>query len=139
MEKSELSHIVEIEASSNVKNDRAPTGIEGFDELVEGGIPRGYLVLVAGTAGSGKTIFASHYLYHGLSRLNEPGIYVSFAENRETFLKNMKRMHMEFEKYEQKGKFKFLDMVTVKEKGVESITERVLSEVETLKAQRLRH
>jgi circadian clock protein KaiC len=138
MEKSELSHIIEIEASSNVKNDRVPTGIEGFDELVEGGIPRGYLVLVAGTAGSGKTIFASQYLHHGLSRFNEPGIYVSFAENREMFLKNMKRMGMEFEKFEQKGKFKFLDMVTVKDKGVDSIIERILSEVETLKAQRLR-
>ena len=137
MEKSELSHIIEIEASSNVKNDRVPTGIEGFDELVEGGIPRGYLVLVAGTAGSGKTIFASQYLHHGLSRFNEPGIYVSFAENREMFLKNMKRMGMEFEKFEQKGKFKFLDMVTVKDKGVDSIIERILSEVETLKAQRL--
>ena len=136
MESSELSHI-EIDVSSKAKNGRVPTGIEGFDGLVEGGIPRGYLVLVAGTAGSGKTIFASQYLYYGLSRFNESGIYVSFAENRETFLANMKRMSMDFEKYEKEGKFRFLDLVTVEEKGVENIIERILSEISSLKGQRL--
>jgi len=137
MESSELSQTVEIKASSKVKNGRVPTGIEGFDTLIEGGIPRGYLVLVAGTAGSGKTIFAAQYLYHGLSRFNEPGIYVSFAETRKIFLKNMERMGMDFEKYEQNGKFKFLDLVTVKDKGVESIVESILREVSSLHAKRL--
>jgi circadian clock protein KaiC len=137
MESSELSQIVEIKASSKVKNGRVPTGIEGFDTLIEGGIPRGYLVLVAGTAGSGKTIFAAQYLYHGLSRFNDPGIYMSFAETRKVFMDNMKRMGMDFEKYEQNGKFKFLDLVTVKEKGVESVVERILREVSSLNANRL--
>jgi circadian clock protein KaiC len=114
MESSELSQIVEIKASSKVKNGRVPTGIEGFDTLIEGGIPRGYLVLVAGTAGSGKTIFAAQYLYHGLSRFNELGIYVLFAETRKIFLDNMKRVGMDFEKYEQNGKFMFLDLATVR-------------------------
>jgi hypothetical protein len=40
-----------------LSGDRVPTGIEGFDRLIEGGIPRGSLVLLAGNAGSGKTIF----------------------------------------------------------------------------------
>jgi circadian clock protein KaiC len=137
MESSEVVHAIEIEASSKVKNGRVPTGIEGFDDLIEGGIPKGYLVLLAGTAGSGKTIFASEYLHHGLSRFNEPGVYVSFAEDRQTFMKNMTRMDMDFEKYEQKGRFKFLDLVTVKDKGVESIVERMLTEIGSIKAQRL--
>jgi circadian clock protein KaiC len=137
MEKSELSQMVEIEASSKVKNGRVPTGIEGFDDFVEGGFPRGSMILLAGTAGSGKTIFASQYMYHGMSKLNESGVYVSFAENRSTFMKNMKRMGMDFEKYEQKRKFKFLDLITVRDKGVESIVARVLAEVDSLGAKGL--
>lgn len=137
MESSKLSDVVEMEARLSTRPERVPTGIEGFDGLIEGGIPRGYLILLAGTAGSGKTIFAAQYLHYGLSRFNEPGIYVSFAENRATFFKNMKRLGMDFEIYEQKGKFKFLDFVTVKEKGVEGLIGQTLAEVGSLKAQRL--
>jgi KaiC/GvpD/RAD55 family RecA-like ATPase len=43
-----------------VSEDRVPTGIEGFDDLIEGGVPRGSLVLLAGDAGSGKTISHNH-------------------------------------------------------------------------------
>ncbi len=72
-----------------------------------------------------------------MSKFNESGVYVSLAENRRTFMKNMKRMGMDFEKYEQKGKFKFLDLVTVRDIGVESIVKRVLAEVDSLGAKRL--
>jgi KaiC/GvpD/RAD55 family RecA-like ATPase len=117
--------------------DRCQTGVEGFDVLIEGGIPRGSLVLLAGHAGSGKTVFSAKYLYHGASKLNEPGIYVSFAENRETFLKNMKRMDMDFEKYERGGTFKFLDLFTVEERGVPDVVTSILEEVSSMKAKRL--
>jgi circadian clock protein KaiC len=137
MEKSEVTNIVKIEASSKTNKRRVSTGIEGFDDFVEGGFPRGSMILLTGSAGSGKTIFASQYLYHGMSKFNESGVYMSLAENRSTFMKNMKRMGMDFEKYEQRGKFKFLDMVTVRDVAVESIVERVLAEVNSLRAKRL--
>ncbi len=120
-----------------MSEDRVSTGIEGFDNLIEGGIPRGSLLLLGGEAGSGKTFFAAQYLYHEVSKLDEPGIYVSFAENRETFLKNMKRMNMDFEKYEQAGRFRLIDLVTVTEKGLAEILDSVLAEVGNLKAKRL--
>jgi len=120
-----------------LSGDRVPTGIEGFDSLIEGGIPRGSLVLLAGNAGSGKTIFSAQYLYHGASKLEEPGLYVSFAESRETFLKNMKRMNMDFERYEQEGRLKFIDLVTVTEKGIGEILTSILEEISALKAKRL--
>ena len=137
MENTELSHTVEMEGSSKADGRRVPSGIEGFDNFVEGGFPRGSMILVAGSAGSGKTIFASQYLYHGMSRLNESGVYLSLAESRNTYVRNMKRMGMDFEEYEQKGMFKFLDMLTVTGKGVDSIVERVLAEVDSLGAKRL--
>jgi circadian clock protein KaiC len=120
-----------------LSGDRVSTGIEGFDTLIEGGIQRGDLILLAGPPGSGKTIFASQYLYHGISKKDERGLYVSFAENREAFLRNMKRLGMDFERYEREGKFRFLDLFLVKEKDVSSILSAIEEEVDSLKAQRL--
>jgi circadian clock protein KaiC len=120
-----------------LNQDRLSTGIEGFDKLVEGGIPRGSLVILAGEPGTGKTIFGSQYLYYGISKLDEPGVYASLAENRESFMVNMKRIKMDFEKYEAKGKFRFMDLVTVKEQGVEPVLQSILAEVTALKAKRL--
>ncbi len=117
-------------------HDRVSTGIEGFDSLIEEGFPRGSLVLLAGDAGSGKTILASQYLYHG-AELGEPGIYVSFAENRENFFNNMKRLGMDFEKYEREGKFRFLDLITVSDKGVQPILTSILADLNALEAKRL--
>ena len=50
MEKSEVTNIVKIEASSKTNERRVPTGIEGFDSFVEGGFPRGSMILLAGSA-----------------------------------------------------------------------------------------
>jgi len=41
---------------------RTPTKIPGFDEMIEGGLPVGSIVLLAGNAGSGKTLFSSHLI-----------------------------------------------------------------------------
>jgi len=117
--------------------DRVSTGINAFDTLIDGGFPRGSLVLVAGEAGSGKTIFSAQYLYHGASKFAEPGIYVSFAENRETFLANMKKLNMDFQRLEQETKFKFLDYATITEKAVTETLTNVLNEMDRLKARRL--
>lgn len=40
-----------------------PTGIDGFDELVGGGFPRGGLIVLAGNPGTGKTMFSAQFLY----------------------------------------------------------------------------
>jgi circadian clock protein KaiC len=117
-------------------SDRLSTGITEFDKLIEGGIPRGYMVLLAGTPGSGKTIFASQFLHQGL-KVNEPGIYVSFAEDNAAFLRNMHKLGVGFEKYEKNDQFKYLDLVTVKEKGIDSIFERVFAEIHSIEAKRL--
>ena len=45
--------------------NRVATGIPGFDELVEGGLPEGRAFLVSGGTGTGKTIFATQFLING--------------------------------------------------------------------------
>ncbi|TJW91996.1 MAG: circadian clock protein KaiC, partial [Mesorhizobium sp.] len=61
--------------------DRVKTGIEAFDDLVMGGLPRGRTTIVGGTPGSGKTVFATQFLAHGITVLDEPGIFVTFEES----------------------------------------------------------
>jgi circadian clock protein KaiC len=60
---------------------RAPTGIKGFDDITGGGLPRGRIYLLKGSAGAGKTTFGLQYLLNGASR-GEPGLYVALSEDR---------------------------------------------------------
>lgn len=60
--------------------NKSPTGIEGFDDLTLGGLPTGRPTLVCGSAGCGKTLFASTFLIHGARDYDEPGVFVTFEE-----------------------------------------------------------
>ncbi len=59
--------------------ERVPTGVKGFDELVEGGFPRGHTILLSGSAGAGKTLFALSFLAEGMKR-GEKCLYVSLEQ-----------------------------------------------------------
>lgn len=118
-------------------SDRVPTGIVGLDDMVEGGFPRGSLILLAGSPGSGKTIASAQFIHHGAKNLDENGVYVSFAERREFFLDNMKRFGLNFEMLESKGNFRFLDMMTTREEVMSLTIDIVLKEVLAIDAKRL--
>ena len=60
--------------------EKCPTGIAGFDDISSGGLPRGRPTLIAGHAGSGKTLFALEFVLHGITQYQEPGVFVSFEE-----------------------------------------------------------
>jgi len=126
-----------IVQEKSILSDRVPTGIVGLDDMIEGGFPRGSLILLAGSPGSGKTIASAYYLYYGAKKLNENGVYVSFAERREFFLDNMKRFGLNFEMLESKGKFKFLDVMTTREEIMPSTLDIVLREALVINSKRL--
>ena len=116
---------------------RVPTGIAGLDDLIQGGFPRGTSIVLAGSPGSGKTIASAHFLYHGAKNLDENGVYVSFAEQRDFFFDNMKKFGLDFERLESDGKFKFLDVMTSSEEAIMVTFETVLGEVSAINAKRL--
>ncbi len=68
--------------------NKALTGIAGFDEITNGGLPTGRTTLLEGAAGSGKTIFALQFLVHGAQNLKEPGIFVAFEETPQRIVSN---------------------------------------------------
>ncbi len=67
---------------------KARTGIDGVDEITGGGLPRGRTTLLAGTAGSGKTVLALQTLVNGAWRFDEPGIFVAFEEGFQQVVAN---------------------------------------------------
>ena len=69
---------------------KAPTGLEGFDEITRGGLPAGRTTLLLGGPGSGKTIFAVQFLAHGALECGEPGIFVAFEESPASLLANFR-------------------------------------------------
>lgn len=122
----------------HMDESRVPTGINGLDHLIEGGFPKGSLVLLAGNPGTGKTVFSMQFLYKGAENYGENGIYVSFAESEDTIIYNMSRLFgRDLRKSEVHGKVKILDFTTVTEKGLSTILEMILAEVTALKAKRL--
>ena len=61
---------------------KSPTGIRGFDEITQGGLPKGRPTLVYGAAGCGKTLFAMEYLFRGATEFGEPGVLLAFEETK---------------------------------------------------------
>jgi circadian clock protein KaiC len=67
---------------------KVATGIAGFDDITNGGLPRGRTTLLVGGPGSGKTIFGLQFLAHGALASEEPGIFVAFEETSTRILSN---------------------------------------------------
>jgi len=88
--------------------NRIKTGIKGFDELVEGGLPEGRSFLVSGGTGTGKSIFAIEFLVNG-AKQGEPGIYLTLDERPELIREDMLRFGWNLRQMEDAGTFKIID------------------------------
>ncbi len=65
---------------------RCPSGVEGLDQILNGGLPRDFFYLVQGDPGSGKTTLALQFLFEGLRR-GEKGLYITLSETKKELLK----------------------------------------------------
>lgn len=75
--------------SASTSREPAATGIQGFDPIAGGGLPRGLTTLLIGGPGTGKTLFALETLVRGAVEHDEPGLFVSLEEPRERALERL--------------------------------------------------
>ena len=68
---------------------KAPTGIDGLDEITEGGLPLGRPTLICGSAGCGKTLLGVEFLVRGIENYGEPGVLMAFEETSEELAANV--------------------------------------------------
>jgi len=106
---------------------RIKTGVEGFDDLIEGGIPKSAFVLLSGGTGTGKSIFGMNFLAHG-AKNDEPGVYVSLEEGFDENKKQMALFGWQMDEMQQQKKLLVLQPKIYNfDKLVEAIQEAIYS------------
>ncbi len=101
--------IVKAKPKYSKKELRVPSGIEGFDKLVEGGFKKDSINLISGGPGSGKTIFALQFLINGIKKFGENSLYITFEEKKERLFDDVKEFGWDLEELEKQEKFIFLE------------------------------
>ena len=88
--------------------DLVKTGIKGLDEVLSGGIPRGNVILLAGTAGTGKTTIGVEFVYRGASQFNEPGVIVLFEVAPDKVMRDAALFGWDLRELERTGRLKMI-------------------------------
>jgi circadian clock protein KaiC len=123
---------------------KTKTGIEGLDEVTEGGLPSGRTSLVCGSAGTGKTVFALEFLVHGILDFGEPGVFMSFEETDRELTQNVGSFGFDLDELQRDGKLVvdhvFIERSEIEETGVydlEGLFIRLGAAVESVGAKRV--
>lgn len=101
---------------------KALTGIRGLDEITLGGVPKGRPTLVAGPAGSGKTLLAMEFLINGAKKFGENGVFVSFEETDEELITNVSSLGFTLGELINKGNL-IVDHIRIEPKEIEETGE----------------
>jgi KaiC/GvpD/RAD55 family RecA-like ATPase len=95
--------------------DHVPVGVPGVDEILAGkGVPKGHTILVSGGPGSGKTTFATQFLYTGATLHGESGVYVTLDEDPIEIKKNMSKFGWDLNRLEEEKKLVFINVSPVR-------------------------
>jgi len=97
---------------------KAPTGIQGLDQVTFGGLPRGRPTLICGSAGSGKTLLAAEFLVRGAVQYGEPGVFVAFEETAEELAQNVRSLGFDLEELIEQKRL-LVDFVRVERSEIE--------------------
>ncbi len=128
MDKLRFTEKVDTQSISKIIK-RVKTGIHGFDELVEGGIPEGFIVVATGTPGTGKTTFSMQFLLEGMKN-NEKCIFFSFEEKVEQLIKQSIRYGWDIGQYLDKGYLEVFGFTMLS-------TEEIIEIIDTFKPKRI--
>ncbi len=90
--------------------EKCPTGIAGFDDISGGGLPRGRPTLIAGHAGSGKTLFALEFVLQGIEKFQDPGVFVSFEESAAELSANVASLGYDLARHQTDNRLRILQI-----------------------------
>ncbi len=122
------------------KNSEAlvPSGILGFDQIVYGGIVRGNAVIIEGSPGIGKTIFALEFIYRGASLHNEAGLILSLETSVEKIKQDALGFGLDCQKLENQNKMKILKVTPAQIfDNLQLSTNFVTTEIKKINARRV--
>ena len=71
------------------------TGIKGFDEITEGGLPKNRITLISGGPGSGKTLLGIDFLVNGVTNYKERGVFMSFEETEAELYEDVASLNLD--------------------------------------------
>lgn len=117
-----------------IVSQKIKTGIQGLDDILNGGIPVGNLVVVSGEPGSGKTIMCLEYLYRGVTDFNEPGVYVSLEESPDEIVKTAAQFGWDMMSLVKEGK---LAILTIELYDFDKLRNTIEDVIEKIGAKRL--
>jgi circadian clock protein KaiC len=101
---------------------KAPTGIQGLDEITGGGLPKGRPTLVCGGTGCGKTLLAMEFLVRGATQFNEPGVFMAFEETAKELTQNVASLGFDLKDLIARKKM-VLDFVYIERSEIEETGE----------------
>jgi circadian clock protein KaiC len=90
-------------------SEKVGTGIQGLDVMLEGGFPKGRVILLMGGPGTGKTILCSQFLHWGATRKDDKAIYISLDETKSQYSREMLAFGWDFAQLDNESKFAFVD------------------------------
>jgi circadian clock protein KaiC len=100
---------------------KCPTGIKGFDEVTDGGLPKNRITLFSGSTGTGKTLLGLDFLIHGAVSYNEPGVFMSFEETTEELYIDVASLNLNLQALVSKKRIRLehviLERGDIREKG----------------------
>ena len=100
--------------------EKCATGITGFDEIANGGLPRGRPTLLAGCAGSGKTLFGLEFILHGIEKFQESGVIASFEESPDELAANVASLGYDLAHHKNENRLRILHLAVEPQAQIEA-------------------
>lgn len=118
--------------------DLVKIGIEGLDDILSGGLLRGSIVLVEGSAGTGKTTLGMEFIYRGATEFNEPGLIVLFEVSPDKLIRDAALFGWDFAELERQRRLKIVFTTRqVFQQEIQQADSLLLEEAAGIRAQRI--